>query len=106
MLRPGPLEEWLEYAALLHDIGYIVDVQKHHKRAERIIRRASLPGLLPYEVTLIALTVRCHRRKWPGVTHRIFSGLGQADYDTVRWLAAILRVADGLDRTHTNAVRR
>lgn len=96
----------MEYAALLHDIGYIVDVQKHHKRAERIIRRASLPGLLPYEVTLIALTVRCHRRKWPGMTHRIFRGLGRADYDTVRWLAAILRVADGLDRTHTNAVRR
>lgn len=106
ILRPGPADEWLEYAALLHDIGYIIDIQKHHKHAERLIREAKLPGLLPHEATIIALVVRCHRKRWPGPTHAVFRGLGQADYLTVQWLTALLRVADGLDRTHMHVVRK
>lgn len=104
-LLPGPADEWLEFAALLHDIGYIIGVQGHHKEAARIIREAPLPGLLPHEVALIALTVRCHRKRWPGATHKVFAGLGRSGYETVRWLTALLRVADALDRTHENVVR-
>ena len=104
-LRPGPIGEWLEYAALLHDVGYIVDAKKHHRHAERLIREASLSGFLRHEIEIIALTARFHRKRWPGPDHKAFTGLGRADYETVKTLAAILRVADGLDRTHRHVVR-
>ncbi len=104
-LRPGPVGEWLEYAALLHDIGYIVDEKKHHRHAERLIREASLPGFLAHEIEIVALTARFHRKRWPGPDHKAFTGLGRADYETVKTLSAVLRVADGLDRTHRHVVR-
>lgn len=103
-LVPGPVDEWLEYAAFLHDIGYIIDVRGHHKHAARLIRGAELPGLLPHEISIIALVVRCHRKNWPGEDDKAFIGLGRADILTIKWLAGLLRVADGLDRTHANLV--
>jgi exopolyphosphatase / guanosine-5'-triphosphate,3'-diphosphate pyrophosphatase len=105
LFHPGPVTEWLEFAALLHDIGYIIDMKKHHRHSERLIREAELPGFTPTEIQIVSLIARFHRKRWPEPDHKAFAGLGAGDYDAVRTLTGILRVADGLDRTHQNVVQ-
>jgi exopolyphosphatase/guanosine-5'-triphosphate,3'-diphosphate pyrophosphatase len=63
-----------------------------------------LPGFSAREVELIANVARYHRRAIPRKSHSNFARLDPADRLLVRQLAGILRVADGLDRTHTQAV--
>ena len=102
---PRLAAEWLEYGALLHDIGYIVDIRKHHKHAYRLIREADLPGLLPREVGIVALLARFHRKRWRGPDHAPFADVDPLDYEAVRVLTAVLRVADGLDRSQRSVVQ-
>lgn len=101
---PQEYEELLEYAALLHDIGYFYGYDRHHKDAYRMIMAADIPGLGEREKTLVALTARYHRSARPKPTHPGFRDLPPEDQEIVTKLGAILRFADGLDRSHTNAV--
>lgn len=95
----------LSYAALLHDIGYVEGYEAHHKTAFRLISTATIPGLTPREQTLIAHIARYHRGSTPDPTkHAAFAALPPEDRGLIEQLGAILRFADGLDRSHTNAV--
>ncbi|MDX2131414.1 MAG: CHAD domain-containing protein [Planctomycetota bacterium] len=90
----------LEAAAVLHDVGIMVEYPRHHKHSRTIIRHADLRGFTPREIELIALVARYHRRATPQPKHDGFKGLSEPDRALVRRLAGILRVADGLDRAH------
>ncbi len=95
----------LEYAAILHDIGYEYGYPQHHKHALRMILEADIPGLSEREKRIVAHTARYHRGPQPDPRkHRRFAQLPEKDREIVRRLGAILRFADGLDRTHTFAV--
>jgi exopolyphosphatase/guanosine-5'-triphosphate,3'-diphosphate pyrophosphatase len=94
----------LEYAAILHDIGYWYDYENHHKHAYRMIMEADLPALTAREKALVANIARYHRSSKPKLTHKGFAALDPDDREVVRQLGSILRLADGLDRTHTDAV--
>ena len=89
--------ELLEYAALLHDIGEHVASTGHHKHGAYLIRNGQLRGFAPDEVELLAAIVRWHRRGDPRVSDE-FPLLDAAAIERVRALAAMLRIADGLDR--------
>jgi exopolyphosphatase/guanosine-5'-triphosphate,3'-diphosphate pyrophosphatase len=91
-------------AALLHDVGYLINHAKHHKHAYHLIQNAELQGWTAREVELIANVARYHRKAAPKQRHGNFRRLERADRRQVRRLAAILRVADGLDRTHTQRI--
>ncbi|HEY7684733.1 MAG TPA: Ppx/GppA phosphatase family protein [Gemmatimonadales bacterium] len=91
-------------AALLHDVGYLINHAKHHKHAYHLILSAELQGYTPREVELIANIARYHRRAFPKKRHSNLARLARADRQLVRALSAILRIADGLDRTHTQRV--
>ncbi len=95
----------LLYAAILHDIGYWYDYDKHHKHAYKMIRDADIPSLSPREKLIVANIARYHRSARPEMKHKGFAKLNEEDREAVRMLGAVLRFADGLDRTHTNAVR-
>ncbi|MFA6044661.1 MAG: CHAD domain-containing protein [Phycisphaerales bacterium] len=90
----------LEAAAVLHDIGIMVSYEQHHKHSWTIIRHATLPGLSPRQIELVAQIARYHRKATPEKSHRPFAALGDRDQALVSRLAALLRVADGLDRSH------
>jgi len=92
-------------AGLLHDIGYVDGYEQHHKTAYRLIRQADLPGLSEREKQIIANVARYHRGAQPQLKHQGFAELDDDDRDLVRVLGALLRLADGLDRTHRNVVR-
>ncbi len=95
----------LSCAALLHDIGYVEGYEQHHKTAFRLILAEPIPGLAPREQTLVAHVARYHRGGTPDPSkHPAFAALPAEDRALVEQLGAILRFADGLDRSHTNAV--
>ena len=96
----------LEAAGVLHDIGYLVNHSKHHKHSYYIIANSELDGFTPRERELIANVARYHRRSAPKSSHEAYQSLDARDRMIVRRLAGILRVADGLDRTHTQVVER
>lgn len=90
----------LEAAAMLHDIGAFVSASAHHKHAHYLIRSSDLVGLSDAEREIVALVVRYHRRSHPKRTHLDFQQRPREHRDRVAKLAAILRLADALDREH------
>lgn len=96
----------LEAAGVLHDIGYLVNHSKHHKHSYYIIANGDLDGFSTRERELIANVARYHRKAHPKSAHEPYAALDERDRTIVRRLAGILRIADGLDRTHTQVVER
>jgi len=96
--------EHLEAAALLHDIGYYISHASHHKHSQYLIQNSEALGFTNDEIALIANIARYHRKSHPKSRHPAFASLRSSDQQRVRYLAAILRVADGLDRTHKGNV--
>ena len=95
----------LSAAALLHDVGYHIAHEGHHKHALYLIKNSELTGFSEAERDVIANVARYHRGSVPKEKHQEFWRLHQVDRDAVRSLAAILRVADALDRSHEGRVR-
>jgi exopolyphosphatase/guanosine-5'-triphosphate,3'-diphosphate pyrophosphatase len=91
-------------AALVHDIGYAEGYWGHHKTAYKLILKADLPGLTEREKRIVANVARYHRGATPRLSHKGFAALDSDDREIVTRLGAILRLADGLDRSHTDAV--
>ena len=96
--------EWLEYAALLHDIGALISYEQHHKHSYYLIKNGDLRGFEPDEIETIALIARYHRQATPKRTHDSFGDLGAASAAKVRALAAMLRLAESLDRSHAQSI--
>jgi exopolyphosphatase/guanosine-5'-triphosphate,3'-diphosphate pyrophosphatase len=96
--------ERLEAAALMHDVGYLIRHSGHHKHAYHLVRHSDLDGFAGYELELIANIVRYHRKSHPKRKHDNWRRVRKNDRDRVRLLAGILRLADGLDRTHAQTV--
>ena len=96
----------LEAAALLHDIGTFIAASGHHKHSWYLIRASDVVGLAADERELVALVARYHRRSHPKRTHPGFEQLTREDRDVVLRLAAILRLADALDREHQAKMAR
>jgi exopolyphosphatase/guanosine-5'-triphosphate,3'-diphosphate pyrophosphatase len=96
--------EWLEYAALLHDIGYSIHYRGHHKHAYYLITNAVLDAFDQREIEIIANVARYHRGSAPKASHPNMAALKPWQQRAIRKLAALLRVADALDRTHASRV--
>ncbi len=96
--------EWLEYAALLHDIGYSINYRNHHKHSYYLIHNATLDAFDPGEIAIVSHVARYHRGARPKAEHESFAALKPWQQRTVRKLTALLRVADSLDRTHASRV--
>jgi len=90
----------LEAAALMHDTGYENRPMQHHKGSRDLILASNLEGFSSRELAMVACIARYHRKGPPQPSHKPYGDLEKADRETVRRLAAILRVADGLDRCH------
>jgi exopolyphosphatase/guanosine-5'-triphosphate,3'-diphosphate pyrophosphatase len=96
--------EWLEYAALLHDIGGHIAYLGHHKHSYYLIRNGGLRGFEPEEIEAIALIARYHRRGRPRKSHAALASLPSPAQRTVRLASALLRVAESLDRSHAQVI--
>lgn len=94
----------LEAAALLHDVGYFISYNSHHKHSHHLIRHADLFGFSPLEREMIALIARYHRKSLPKKKHPEYAGLELKYQQTVSRLGGILRLSDGLDRRRSGLV--
>jgi exopolyphosphatase/guanosine-5'-triphosphate,3'-diphosphate pyrophosphatase len=96
--------EWLEYGALLHDAGVHISYERHHRHSYYLIKNGELRGFDPEEIEIIALLARYHRQATPKKTHDGYTLLKGRLRRTVKALAAMLRLAEGLDRSHAQVV--
>jgi exopolyphosphatase/guanosine-5'-triphosphate,3'-diphosphate pyrophosphatase len=95
----------LEAAALLHDVGCAKQDSGHHKASYRMIRKLSPPlGWTSDDLLLTALVARYHRGAEPSAEHEGYSSLMPEEREGVAWLAATIRLADGLDSDHNGRV--
>jgi exopolyphosphatase / guanosine-5'-triphosphate,3'-diphosphate pyrophosphatase len=91
-------------AALLHDVGYHISFDKHHRHTYHLVAHAELLGVTPAEQLMIANVARYHRGKRPKKRHENFGSLDPEIRERIVKLAALLRLADGLDRGHCSGV--
>ena len=99
------LERPLRAAALLANTGNAVSYSRHHMHSYYIIRNADLVGFDDEEIDLIALSARYHRKSPPKESHEEFGRLPEARRHDVELMAAVLRIATGLDRSHDQCMR-
>ncbi len=91
-------------AALLHDIGWIYGQEGHHKASRDLILKDSTLPLNLRERSMVALIARYHRKSLPEGSHKGYKDLTAYEKELVSLLAGLLRIADGLDCTHTARV--
>ncbi len=95
----------LSAAALLHDIGYHISHEAHHKHSLYLIKHSEMTGFSENEKLMIANIARYHRRALPKEKHADFMQLNERDRKITAQLGAILRISDALDRGYENHVK-
>jgi exopolyphosphatase/guanosine-5'-triphosphate,3'-diphosphate pyrophosphatase len=102
----GTMErELIEYASLLHDIGWHISGKSHHKHSLYLIRNGGLRDFTKEEIDIMASIARYHRKSPPKDKHALYGDLPGRARKIVDVGAALLRVADGLDRSHASVVK-
>jgi exopolyphosphatase/guanosine-5'-triphosphate,3'-diphosphate pyrophosphatase len=92
--------EWLRFAALLHDVGSAIGYDRHAEHSHYVVLHGNLRGLSEDEVAIIANVARYHGKARPRKRDESYARLPGRARRTVRWLSALLRIAEGLDRSH------
>jgi exopolyphosphatase/guanosine-5'-triphosphate,3'-diphosphate pyrophosphatase len=100
-----PEREWLEFGALLHDVGVHIGYEGHHKHSYYLIKHGGLRGFEPEEVEVIGLVARNHRRGSPKKSSPEFAALRPPLRRAVRVLSAFTALAEGLDRSHAQVIQ-
>jgi exopolyphosphatase/guanosine-5'-triphosphate,3'-diphosphate pyrophosphatase len=94
----------LETAALLANVGYLINFDKHHKHSYHLIQNSELPGFERHQLQMLAHVARYHRGASPKQKHSHFRELTENDQLRVSQLAAILRLALALNRTYQQRI--
>jgi len=94
--------ELLRYAAMVHDVGTFISIADHHKHSYYLISNWGLLGFDDREVEIIATVALCHRKMTPKKVRS--PRLGPDDISLIQILSALLRIADGLDRSQLSLV--
>ena len=95
----------LKLAALLHEIGMYVGISSYHKHSMYLIQNSELFGLSRRDLLLVSLVARYHRRASPKSVHEGFTALDREDRVVITKLAAMLRIADALDRSYSQRIK-
>ncbi len=95
----------LEIAALLHDIGHFVNTVDHNRHGYYILKASPLIGLPEGQQNIIANIMLYHRKSTPSIEDGNFRALTPKDRLLVVKLSALMRLADGLDVSHTGRVK-
>jgi exopolyphosphatase/guanosine-5'-triphosphate,3'-diphosphate pyrophosphatase len=97
--------ELIEYGALLHDIGWHIGREKHHKHSMYLILHGDLKNFSDEEIKVVANIARYHRKATPKASHDVYSSLSSRMRRIVDVGAALLRLSDGLDRSHSSVIQ-
>ena len=94
----------LEVAGILHDIGSFIRASDHHIHSQYIVAHSDIFGLNKDDMNVLSNVVRYHRAELPSAAHPGYSSLPRSDRTMVLKLSALLRVADALDRGHSQHI--
>ena len=94
----------LEAACILHDIGWAKGQKSHHKNGMDMILADNTMPLDERQRVIAALVVRSHRKKPLTQDDKYYAGLNRCERRQADALGAIIRLADGLDRSHGSLV--
>ncbi len=97
--------ELIEYGALLHDIGFHIGREKHHKHSMYLILNGDLKNFSDEEIKVVANIARYHRKAPPKASHDAYATLSNRMRRIVDVGAALLRLSDGLDRSHNSVIQ-
>jgi len=97
--------EWLEAASLLHDVGFYISADQHHKHSYYLISHCDMPGFTKDEAEIIAQIARYHRKSLPKKKHTSFWKLSEYRKKVIMILGGILRIAEGIDRRQMGVVK-
>jgi exopolyphosphatase/guanosine-5'-triphosphate,3'-diphosphate pyrophosphatase len=95
----------LEVAAILHDIGTYIKGSGHNKHGQYIVANSEIFGMSRGELDIIANVIRYHRGASPDKSDIDYISLQREERILVLKMASILRVADALDRGHTQQIK-
>jgi len=102
----GSKERLLTYCGgLLHDVGWIEGGQGHHKNSMKLIMQTKELPFDDNDKVMLALIARYHRKSLPKPGHKYYGELKEKQKRRVDWGAALVRLADGLDRSHGKVVK-
>lgn len=104
---PNKYRNYLEAAALLHDIGYVINSKSHNKESQKLILEHGFKEFNDTETKIISCIARYHRGSLPDKReHEIYNTLDKQERKIVKRLAGMLRIADGLDRAHLSLIKK
>ena len=95
----------LKVAAILHEVGSYINPKKHHHHSQYIILNSEIFGLSRADVEVVGLLARYHRHGAPTTAEPTYALLSQTDRLRVQKLAALLRVAEAMERAHSRRIR-
>ena len=96
--------ELLSYAAMLHDIGVAIGYYDHHKHGAYLVMNSALQGFDQREIVILAMLVRYHR-KGDVLVDQYREILQPGDGERIARLAALLRIAEYLERSKSQVVQ-
>jgi exopolyphosphatase/guanosine-5'-triphosphate,3'-diphosphate pyrophosphatase len=96
----------LETAAILHDIGMYIKASGHQKHGQYIVANSEIFGLQRDELNIIANVINYHRGDHPSQSDIEYITLQREERTLVLKMASILRVADALDRGHSQQIKK
>jgi exopolyphosphatase / guanosine-5'-triphosphate,3'-diphosphate pyrophosphatase len=103
---PDEDREILALGGLLHDVGYHISEEQHHKHTFYLITQSRMAGFTAATQLFVALLGRYHRKGKPKLEHGEYAALSPLDRRRLKILASFLKMADGLDRSHAGVVKK
>lgn len=91
---------FLRIAAITHEVGNFISEKAHHKHSLYIIANSEIFGLSAKDTEFVATIARYHRHSPPKPSHKLYADMDQKRRLSISKLAAILRLADALERAH------
>ncbi len=95
----------LRVSAVLHDIGKFISLDRHNLHSYNLIRSLEIFGMSSEHMDMISNIAYYHSTIKPDKRHTNYSVLSRDQRTTVSKLAAILRMADALDRSHKGKLK-
>lgn len=95
----------LEIAAILHDVGTFIRSSDHQLHSKYIIENSEIFGMTKSEIEIVAQISLWHRGAQSMQNDLQFRALPRSERLTILKLTSILRIADSLDRAHTQRIQ-
>ena len=94
----------LKVACILHEIGGYISPRNHHHHSQYIILNSEIFGLSRADVEIVGLLARYHRHGAPSMQDHTYSELNLENRLRVQKMAALLRVAEAMERAHSHRI--